>query len=174
MADAPLAIDLRRHRDMEGRTLDQWVVRLGLVVFAALTLAALLNVFGQRPETQFAAAPAATMKIYGTDRLRGGIFYEVRFTIDARESLKNAYLVVDPGWLEGTQLNSIYPTPLGDASRDGKIGWQLGHIPAHQTYILFTQWQVEPTNVGERSENAYLYDGDRRLLTVHRRVTIFP
>jgi hypothetical protein len=36
------------------------------------------------------------------------------------------------------------------------------------------QLQVNPTNVGRRAANVALYDGDTRLLTVHRTITIFP
>ena len=39
---------------------------------------------------------------------------------------------------------------------------------------LFFEFQVDPTNVGRRSADVALYDGDTRILTVHRTITIFP
>jgi hypothetical protein len=71
-------------------------------------------------------------------------------------------------------INTIEPSPIGEASRDGKLALDLGHIPRGQSYLLFMQLQVNPTNVGRRSQNVELFDGDRHLLTIDRTVTIFP
>jgi hypothetical protein len=40
--------------------------------------------------------------------------------------------------------------------------------------VLFMQFQVDATNVGHRSRDVALYDGERKLLTVRRSLTIFP
>jgi hypothetical protein len=40
--------------------------------------------------------------------------------------------------------------------------------------VLYIQSQVNPTNVGRRSQDVSLYDGERLLATIHRRVTVFP
>jgi hypothetical protein len=50
----------------------------------------------------------------------------------------------------------------------------LGHIPAGNSYILFVEFQVNPTNVGHRSQAVELEDGQSQLLTIHRTITIFP
>jgi hypothetical protein len=71
-------------------------------------------------------------------------------------------------------LNTIEPSPIGEGSRDGKLVLDLGHVPSGQRYILFMQFQVNPTNVGRRPQNVRLYDGATLLTTIHRRVTIFP
>jgi hypothetical protein len=71
-------------------------------------------------------------------------------------------------------LNSLVPGPVGEASRNGRIAFQLGHIPAGQLHRLFLQFQVNPTNVGHRSQDVDLYDGERRLAHIDRNVTVFP
>jgi hypothetical protein len=71
-------------------------------------------------------------------------------------------------------LNTVEPSPVGEASRDGRLAFELGHIPAGQDYLFFLQFQVNPTNVGHRSQDVRLYDGDELLLTIDRSVTIFP
>jgi hypothetical protein len=106
--------------------------------------------------------------------VRSGLYYEARFTIDARRDLKNAMLVLNPGWIEGTTINTIEPSPLGEASRDGKLVFTLGHIRAGTTYLFFMQLQVNPTNVGRRSQDVALYDGGTLLTTIDRTVTVFP
>jgi hypothetical protein len=173
MASPPAFLTLRRNRDQVGRREVQ--IRRALVALVSLLLlAGLLNVFGQRPDTSTAATPAASLKVYAASRVRGGLYFEARFTVDARRDLKAATLVLDPGWVEGITINTIEPSPIGEASRDGKLVLTLGHIPAGTSYILFLQLQVNPTNVGRRSQDVALYDGDTLLTSIDRTVTIFP
>ena len=173
MADTPAFLTLRRNRDQAGRK-EVWIRRSLLVLVALFLLAGLLNVFGQRPETTEAASPAASLKVYAADHVRGGLYFEARFTVTARRDLKKATLVLDPGWAEGITINTIEPSPVGEASRDGKLVFELGHIPARTAYIFFLQLQVNPTNVGRRSQDVALYDGDTFLTSVDRTVTVFP
>ena len=137
-------------------------------------LAGLLNVFGQRPATSEAATAAAKLKVYAASRVRGGLFYQARFTIDARRDLKNATLVLDPGWAEGITINTVEPAPVGEASDDGRLVFELGHIPAGKRYLFFLQLQVNPTNVGRRSQNVDLLDGETPIAHIERTVTVFP
>jgi hypothetical protein len=114
------------------------------------------------------------LKVYSPSRLRGGLYYESRFTIEARREIEEATLVLDPGWLEGMTLNTLEPGPIGEASRDGRIAMELGRIPAGGRHIFFLHFQVNPTNVGHRSADVELHDGERLLARVDRTVTIFP
>ena|SRR5919106_1246307 len=173
MAETPAFLTLRRNRDRTGRT-ELWIRRSVVALLSLLLLAGLLNVFGQRPATSEAGTAAASLKVYAPDRVRGGIYYEARFTITARQDVKEARLVLDTGWLEGLTINTIEPSPIGEASRDGKLVLTLGHIPEGTSYISYIQMQVNPTNVGHRSQDVALYDGDKFLTSVDRTVTVFP
>jgi hypothetical protein len=79
-----------------------------------------------------------------------------------------------PGWLEGMTVNTIEPSPVGEASNNGRLSLDLGHIPAGESYLLFMQFQTNPTNVGHRDASVTLKDGDTKLLHVDRTITIFP
>lgn len=173
MAEAPDLLTLRRNRDDAGRQ-ETPIRRVLLGLLALFLLAGLLNVFGQRPDTSEAAVPAASLKVYAASHVRGGLYYEARFTITARRNLENATLVLDPGWAEGITINTVEPSPVGEASRDGKLVFELGHIRAGTSYIFFLQLQVNPTNVGRRDQDVALYDGDTFLTKVDRKVTVFP
>jgi hypothetical protein len=173
MADTPDFLTLTRNRDGAGRT-EMPIRRTIMTLIVLFCLAGLLNTFGQRPETSKAAASAASIKLYAPTRVRGGLYYEARFTIDARQDLKKATLVLDPGWIEGLTINTVEPSPIGEASRNGKLVLELGHIPAGKTYLLFLQVQVNPTNIGHRSQDVALYDGDSFLTSISRDVTVFP
>ena len=82
--------------------------------------------------------------------------------------------MLSPGWLEGMTVNTIEPSPVGEASNNGRLSLDLGHIPAGESYLLFMQFQTNPTNVGHRDASLTLKDGDTTLLHVHRTITIFP
>jgi hypothetical protein len=173
MADTPAFLTLRRNRDRASR--NEVRIRRALVgLVCVFLLAGLLNVFGQRPATSEAGTAAASLKVYSPEHVRGGLYYEARFTITARQDVKNAMLVLNSGWLEGMTVNTIEPSPLGEASRDGKLVLTLGHIRPGKSYILFMQLQVNPTNVGHRSQDAALYDGGTFLTSVDRAITVYP
>jgi hypothetical protein len=174
VADVPDELTLRRNRDLEGLEKRPWIRRVLVSLVAALLILALLNLFGQRPSTSKAAGPAASLSLYATSRIRSGLYYEARFHIHAARELKDARLVLDPGWLEGMTVNTIEPSPLGEASNNGSLSFDLGHIRAGGSYLLFIQSQVNPTNVGRRSQDVKLYDGKRLILTLDRQITIWP
>lgn len=175
MAESPPdCIVLKRHRDLDGLRHYKWVRRTLLSLLAAFLVAGLANLFGQRPGTSTAATQAASLAVYAPARLRSGLYFEARFHITAHRDLKDAILVLDPGWAEGITINTIEPSPIGEASRNGRISLDLGHVPAGSSYILFMQLQVNPTNVGHRAQDVELFDGDTHLLTVGRKITIFP
>jgi hypothetical protein len=88
--------------------------------------------------------------------------------------VEQATLVLDSGWAEGITINTVEPSPLGAASRDGKLVYELGRIAAGEKHVFFMQLQVNPTNVGHRSQDVQLFDGDDLLATVERSVTVFP
>jgi hypothetical protein len=159
---------------MEGRGWFHWVRRALLLALCALPVLALLNIFGQRPATSLAGTQAATLKVYAASRVRGGLIYEARFHVFARHEIKKAILVLDSNWLEGMTLNTLEPSPISEASRNGDLALELGHVPRGQSFLLFIQFQVNPTNVGHRSQDVSLYDGETKLVSVHRTVTVYP
>jgi hypothetical protein len=91
-----------------------------------------------------------------------------------RRSTTHATLVLDGGWTEQLQINTIEPSPVGEASRDGRLALDFGHVDAGHKLVVFLQYQGNPTNVGRRSQDVELYDGETLLTDVDRTVTVFP
>src|SRR4051794_9656074 len=174
MSAAPDGIVLKRHRDLVGRRQYKWLRRALLGLLLAFLVLGLLDVFGQRPGDTEAATPAATLVLRAPDGVRGGLLFSARFRIEAHRDLKNATLVLDPGWVEEMSINTIEPSPIGEGSRDGKLVLELGHVPAGQLYQLWMQFQVNPTNVGLRDQDVELDDGPTRILTIDRTLKVFP
>ncbi len=173
MAGAPDELTLNRNRDLESRNDARWR-HLGLAVLGLFLLVGLANLFGQRPATATAKTAAASLSVYAPARVRSGLYFEARFHVRAHSDLKDARLVLGSGWAEGITINTIEPSPLGEASRNGDLALDLGHVPAGESFVLYAQLQVNPTNIGRRSQDVELYDGDTHLLTIHRTITIFP
>ena len=174
MADTPDQLTLRRHRDLAGRERRPFARRIIVSLLGLFCLAGLLNAFGQRPQTTSAMVDAAKIEVYSPSRVRSGLYYETRVTIRAQRDIKDATLVLDPGWLEGITVNTIEPAPLGEASKDGRLSLELGHIPAGAKHVLYVQSQVNPTNLGHRAADVDLLDGDTPIAHVDRSVTVFP
>jgi hypothetical protein len=174
MAGAPDGIVLKRHRDLEGRTRHPLVRRVLLGLVLALLVVALFNVFGQRPTTSRAAVDAAVLSVYSPARVRSGLLYTSRFHLTAKTDLRDARLVLASGWFEGMQVNSTVPQPVNEGSENGNVVFDLGHIAAGDSSIVWVQFQVNPTNLGHRSQRVALYDGRQQLLAVNRSITVFP
>ena len=90
-------------------------ILIAIALFLALGLG---NAFGQRPQTNTKSADGVELEVYSPQRVRSGLYFMSRFTIRAERELEQATLVLDPGWLEGMTLNTLAPSPVGEASRD--------------------------------------------------------
>lgn len=174
MADIPDGIVLSRDRDLRGRHFEIWIRRGVLAIIAALFVAAVLNVFGQRPETATANSSAATLQLYAPTALRGGLLWSARFRITAHRAIKKAILVLSPSWAESMSVNTIEPSPVNETSDNGKLVFTLGPIKSGKTYVLFMQFQVNPTNVSNAKRTVGLYDGSIRLAAIKQTVTVYP
>jgi hypothetical protein len=174
VAGAPEGIILARHRDLKGRRWHPWLRRGLLGLVAVLLLLGLLDVFGQRPSTTRAESSVAALEISAPHALRGGLLFQSRFTIEARQELKDATLVLGPGWLDGLTVNTVQPSPVNEASRNGRLALELGHLPAGAKHVLYVEYQVNPTTVGRRTQRVELDDGELPILSTHQTLTVFP
>jgi len=171
---APEGLTLEHHRDLTGRERRPIVRWLLLGLLCGFLLLGLLNVFGQNTIVSTAEASGARIEVDAPKTLRGGLFFQARYRIVASEEIEAATLVLDPGWLEDITLNTVEPSPVGEASRDGRIALVLGRIPARDEHLLYLHFQVNPTALGRRSQDVELYDGDRLLASIDRRAFIWP
>ena len=177
MAEQPLElIDLRRHRDYEGRSLEHWLPPALLCLIAVIPLLALLNVFGQSPEVKKVASPngVATMELSAPTTVRSGLIFQARFDIRANRDIRDAVLVLDSGWLESVTLNSLAPSPAQETSRNGSLALDLGKIPQGKLWRQYMQVQANPVNLGSQSQGVTLYDGNVPLLHLNRDLMIWP
>jgi hypothetical protein len=173
VASAPQSLTLRENRDATE------VYELGArrVFFALLVLVlalALVNSFGQSPTGSRVDASVATLEVSAPTDVRGGLYFQGRFRISAREQIEKATLVLESGWMESMHINTIEPSPVGESSRDGDLALDFGHIAAGDSITAYLQFQVNPNNLGRRSQDVRLYDDTELLAIAERTVTIWP
>ena len=173
MADTPQSLTLKDNRDASE------VFELGArrVFFALVTLVLLFglaNAYGQSPTGSEVDTPVALLEVSAPVDVRGGLYFQGRFRITAHEDIAKATLVLESGWLESMHINTIEPSPVGEASRDGDLALDFGHVAAGDSITVYLQFQVNPNNLGRRSQDVRLYDDTELLATAERDVTIWP
>jgi hypothetical protein len=173
VADTPEYLTLAGNRD-RNESVELALRRTFFALLALLIAAAALNVFGQRPKDTLAAGSSADIHVFAPTVLRGGLYYEGRLTVEAKSDIRKATFVLDSGWTEQMQINTIEPSPVGEASRDGKLALDYGHLGAGHKLVVYLQFQVNPTNVGRRSQDVGLYDDTSLIATANRTVTVLP
>jgi hypothetical protein len=170
----PEGLTLDHDRDLAGRERRPIVRGVLLGLLCAVLVLGLLNVFGQVESVSIAEGSAAKFEVSAPSKLRGGLFFEARYRIEAIAEIADATIVLDPGWLEDITLNTVEPAPVGEASRDGKIALRLGRIPSGDQHVLYLHFQVNPTALGLRSQDVELYDGERLLVAFDREAMVWP
>lgn len=169
-----LFTDVAAAPDPRGEILGLWVRRAVLTIFTAIAVLGLLDVFGQGTTQTAASTPAAVVRVTAPQAVRGGLFFQSRVEIRARRAIAHPRLVLDEGWIEGMQVNSIEPNPVGEASRDGRVVLSYDAIDAGERLVVWLEFEVNPTNTGHRSYGLELDDADAKIATVARDITVFP
>jgi hypothetical protein len=174
MARPPGHLTLERNRDLMRRGSEVWARRALLLVFLAVPVAGLLNVFGQEPSSARTVAPAASLSVTSPTRIRGGLLYEARLEVRANRTIAQPKLVLDRGWFESLTINTKAPEPVQEATQGGLVVYTYDRLERGSLLIVWMQFQVNPTNWGSQSQDVALYDGRTRLTALSRSVFIFP
>ena len=169
----PDGISLEAHRDH-----DHPVERAARWVFfaavAALAAAALADVFGQRPSTATADAPAATLRVKAPTALRGGLVFQARFEVAAHHRIRRPTLVLGAGWFENMSFNTILPEPVRTTSEGEDVLLEFSALLPGRTLTVYIPFQINPTTVGRREQDVVLRDGRRPIATIDRSLTVYP
>lgn len=166
--------DLAAAPESSALTRGLWARRVTMTVLLAVAVAALLGVFGQVTSTSTATGAAATLVVDAPETVRGGLFFQSRVDVRATRDLEHPRLVFADGWLEGMQVNSIEPSPVGEASRDGRLVLSYDKLAAGDRLTIWLQFEVDPTSTGRRSYDLALEDATTPVASVRRTITVLP
>src|SRR4051794_38695008 len=107
MEELPHGLERGRHVELAGRRADPWLRRAAVALLALVVLAALLGAVGQSQETVRAQGATAALTVKAPTRVRGGLFFEGRIDILARDGVGTPRIVLGEGWTEQMQLNTL-------------------------------------------------------------------
>jgi hypothetical protein len=169
-----LPLDRSRDLELHGRSRHAVYRRIGLGLLLLIVVAALLDVFGQQSTSTVAAGSVGSLTVESPTRLRGGLLFQARFEIEAKTALGRPRLLLSPGWFEGMTLNTVEPSPVAEDSSANGVSMTFEPIKAGGKLTVWTDWQVNPTNVGTHTEEASLLEGPTPVATVSRTLTVFP
>jgi hypothetical protein len=145
-----------------------------ITLFALIALAALADVFGQGTSTSTAQGPGVTMAVAAPATVRGGLYYQATIDVTVTADVQHPRLVLDSGWVEGVQVNSIEPAAESESSRDGLVVLSYGELKPGDRLKIWLQFQVDPTSPGQRSHGVELDDGTQRLARIDRDLEVLP
>jgi hypothetical protein len=176
MSSEDLAIGLRRDRHVElrGRAAEPWWRRAVIAVLALVVVVALAGVFGQPEQTARAQSQAATLTVRAPEHIRGGLFFQGRLDIVAREPIAKPRVVLGEGWTEELQLNTLEPAPASETSSAGQLELEYDPLRAGDHLTVWMQFEANPTGTGRRDRDVTLLDGDRALAHVSGELTSWP
>jgi hypothetical protein len=172
---AATSIDRERYLDLKGRGAGPWGRRALILLFLAVAVIALLNVFGQRGTRNVADSPAAKVEVSGPNHLRGGLYYQSLITIRAHQAIDHPQLVLNRSWLDGLTINTFEPQASQESNTGGgNLALQYDKLDAGEVLRVWIQYQVNPTTVTHRTQVLELDDGPHKLVTLRRKFTVFP
>jgi hypothetical protein len=166
--------DLAEAPEPKALTRGLWWRRAFMLLFAVVAVLALANVFGQEASTTSARSPAAQLSLRVPERVRGGLLFQARLELHATQDIEHPRLVLDRGWTDGLQINSIEPGPVGETSRDGRLVLTYDKLSAGDHMTLWFQFQADPTATGKRPFDLELDDAEQPLARLDRTLTILP
>jgi hypothetical protein len=175
VSEYPDRLDPARNRDLEGRAHHVWVRRALLALAVVPVALALFGVFGQEAKTSVRAGPQARVKLVAPRALRGGLLWQARIEIRALRDVAHPRIVLGTGFARGMQLNTIEPSAEGEAGRDdGRIVLSYADLPAGGRLVVYLQFQVNPTTVGDQDVSVELDDAEQPVARVPRTITVLP
>jgi hypothetical protein len=170
----PDGLTIERHHSLVGRSRHVWYRRALLSLVAVIPILALLNVFGQEPHTSVAANSAASLQISVPSALRGGLEYQIRTQVTARQTLNKPQLIFSQGWWQSVGVNSIEPDPASQATKNGSVVLSFDKLPAGRSLTVWMNFTANPDNAGRRATTVQLADGPTTIASIHRSLTFFP
>lgn len=163
-----------RFLELAGRRAHPWVRRFGLTVMLAIVIVALTGALGQTERTDVAEGSAARLELRTPSTLRSGLLWRARVVVHARQKLAAPQLVLGSGYVDGMQLNTIEPAPIGETSRDGKLAFTFPTLDAGDNLTLYLQLQTDPTVYGKQDLSVGLESANSTPVRIQTSTRVLP
>jgi hypothetical protein len=167
-------LDLARIRDLEGRRQYPWGRRALLLLLAVPVVLGVSGALGQETMTRSATGPQARLVLDAPSTVRGGLMWRARISVQALRTIRHPRLVLAAGYINGMQMNTIEPSPVGEASRGPQLVFSYDELSAGDELVVYLQFQTDPTTMGGQDATVALDDATTPLARVDHTITVLP
>lgn len=146
------------------------ILALGLLLSAALA-----GVFGGQPHpTRTIVTSSATVKLQLPERIRNGMFFEMRAEIETKRKFEDLTVAISSIYWRDLTVNSMIPGPTDEKSENGRYLFSYGPIDANQTVTIKIDGQINPPLFAGNSGEILLMDGDAVIAIIPVKMNVLP
>jgi hypothetical protein len=158
-----------------GRGGPAWVTgAAGVLVLAAVLVAGILGVFGAEGTVQ-AGGDVAMLSVNGPNRIRSGEFFEMRFTVIAREQIAEPVVTVAASVWKDITINTMVPAPAEESFSGEAYRFSFEPLSAGDRLVFQVDGQINPDHLpGLTSGEIELLDADRVLAELRYELGVLP
>ena len=161
--------------DVQDAPRDLWPRRAMMGVFTAVAALALWGFIGQRDSRSVAEANGVQMVLEAPETVRGGLYFQSTIDITTEAAIESPRLVLDEGWFEGMQVNSIEPAAESEVGRDGRVVLTYPALEPRRPAQALAPVPGRPDEPGPPvATTIELDDETRPLVRIDRELTVLP
>jgi hypothetical protein len=145
------------------------------IVFGAVVAFGLSSMAGGYPHPRIGAnAPEAVLVVESPARIRNGEFFEIRFSITARQPISDATLAISNSYLRDITINTMLPGAEKEESKDGSYRLSFGPLAPGDSLHFKMDGQINPSMFGGTHGQISLLDGETPLARLPVSMTVLP
>jgi hypothetical protein len=129
---------------------------------------------GQETMTRSATGPQARLALDAPSTVRGGLMWRARISVQALRTIRHPRLVLAAGYINGMQMNTIEPSPTGEAARGPRLVFSYDKLDGGDELVVYLQLQVDPTTTGPQDATVTLDDATEPLARAEHTITVLP
>ena len=146
-----------------------------MLALGLLLAVALAGYFGGKPHpTRTITTPSATVKLQLPERIRNGMFFEMRAEVQTKRAFTDLTVAISSTYWHDLTINSMIPGPAEEKSENGRYLFSYGPIDANQTLTIKIDGQINPPLFGGTKGNILLMDGDAVIAAIPVTMKVLP
>jgi hypothetical protein len=148
---------------------------LPLGVLGAVLGLSLTGMLGGLPNPVIArSSSAAELAMKAPQVLRNGEFFEIRLTVEARETIARPVVAVSASYFRDLTINSQIPAPSEEGFADGFFTFEFSPLQTGDMLEIKIDGQVNPPLVGVNRGLVELRDDERVLTRLEPALRVLP
>ncbi|MCY7399202.1 MAG: hypothetical protein LH466_10250 [Sphingomonas bacterium] len=171
MATYPQGID-ERHGTAQGNRHASWW-RLGILWL--ILAVALFGFLGGAPApTLRASSDGASLAVTTPDRLRNGMFFETRISVEAKRPIGDAVIAIPASLWRDAAVNTMIPAPAEEEFVDGEFRFHFGPLGVGEQLGFKIDGQMNPPRYSNSAGRIRLLDGGAEIVALPISLKVIP